>query len=95
MLWFEHLEIKFSSMHVPLIHQVVGDHEDDYEYECDDDECDGGNWGGSFFIDFFNQSMLDLVISGLIFFVSNYLLFFIVTFGVHQGLFYWMIYEYK
>ena len=38
---------------------------------------------------------MDMLISVGIFSINNYLLFFIITFAVHQALFYWMIVEYK
>ena len=78
---FDNWSVHWTSKHVPLFKHE----EDDDEYGGDDQYLE--NW--------LNQSVLDIVISFLIFWVSNYLLFFIITFGIHQGLFYWMIYEYK
>ena len=91
---FDSLEWHWTSKHVPLLWSVGRHRRDDEEYYEDDDTTyDDSDY--QWFADIFNASIIDVVISALIFLVSNYLLFFIITFGIHQGLFYWMIYEYK
>ena len=83
---FDKYEWHTTSWGVPLL-RVVGAPEEEDDYD--------GSGEGDWLADLFNISLLDLLISFAIFMVSNYLLFFIITFGVHQGLFYWMIWEYK
>ena len=79
----DHLKFVFNSLNIPLLRYV--------KQEASDEASEEDLW----LMNWINNSIIDALIGIGIFAVQNYMFFFIFTFGAHQGLFYWMIYEYK